>query len=104
MSFFCAVHEPRAILAHAARSVAAATAHWQVQWELKRPDGKFDVDGKLYDKLQLTTIVDGYTAPITSGNFVRPQGSKPEAPLTCRCLADGFSGLIARLMPLRDCC
>ena len=39
-------------------------------FELKRPGGKFDVDGKLYDKLQLTTIVDGYTAPITAGNFV----------------------------------
>ena len=42
----------------------------QIDWELKREGGKFDVDGKLYDTLQLTTIVDGYTAPITSGNFV----------------------------------
>ena len=42
----------------------------QIDWELKREGGKFDVDGKLYDTLQLTTVVDGYTAPITSGNFV----------------------------------
>ena len=42
----------------------------QIAWELKREGGKFDVDGKLYDKLQLTTIVDGYTAPLTAGNFV----------------------------------
>merc|ERR1719238_1705846 len=41
-----------------------------IEWELKREGGKFDVDGKLYDKLQLTTVVDGFTAPITSGNFV----------------------------------
>lgn len=41
-----------------------------IDWELKRPDGKFDVEGKLYDKLQLTTVVDGFTAPITAGNFV----------------------------------
>jgi len=42
----------------------------QVAFELKRPNGKFDVDGKLYDKLELTSIVDGYTAPITAGNFI----------------------------------
>lgn len=41
-----------------------------ISWELKRPGGKFDVEGKLYDKLQLSTVVDGYTAPVTSGNFV----------------------------------
>jgi len=41
-----------------------------IDWELKRKGGKFDVDGQLYDKLKLTTIVDGFTAPITSGNFV----------------------------------
>uniref|UniRef100_A0A7S2D335 peptidylprolyl isomerase n=1 Tax=Haptolina brevifila TaxID=156173 RepID=A0A7S2D335_9EUKA len=41
-----------------------------VDFVLKRPDGKFDVDGKLYDKLEMTTIVDGYTAPLTAGNFV----------------------------------
>lgn len=41
-----------------------------VAWELKRPGGKFDVEGKLYDKLDLVTIVDGYTAPLTAGNFV----------------------------------
>ncbi len=41
-----------------------------VSFELKRPDGKFDVDGTLYDKLQLSMVLDGYTAPITAGNFV----------------------------------
>jgi len=41
-----------------------------IAWELKRDGAKFDVDGKLYDKLELTTIVDGFTAPITAGNFV----------------------------------
>ena len=41
-----------------------------IEWELKRNGAKFDVEGTLYDKLQLTTIVDGFTAPLTSGNFV----------------------------------
>lgn len=42
----------------------------KVDFVLTRPGGKFDVDGKLYDKLEMTTVVDGYTAPITAGNFV----------------------------------
>jgi len=41
-----------------------------IEWEVKRPGGMFNVEGSLYDKLQMTTIVDGYTAPITAGNFV----------------------------------
>lgn len=41
-----------------------------VDFEVKRPGGKFDVDGELYDKLKMTVIVDGYTAPVTAGNFV----------------------------------
>jgi cyclophilin family peptidyl-prolyl cis-trans isomerase len=42
----------------------------KVDFVLKRPGGKFDVDGKLYDKLEMTTVIDGFTAPITAGNFV----------------------------------
>ena len=41
-----------------------------VDLELKRPGAKFDVDGELYEKLALTVTVDGYTAPITAGNFI----------------------------------
>jgi cyclophilin family peptidyl-prolyl cis-trans isomerase len=41
-----------------------------VAFEFKRPGGKFDVDGTLYDKLNLAMVVDGYTAPITAGNFL----------------------------------
>lgn len=53
----------------------AASVPWlkgraTIDWELKRPGGKFDVDGTLYDGLKLTTVVDGYTAPLTAGNFV----------------------------------
>ena len=32
--------------------------------------GQFDVDGKLYSQLKLTSIVDGFNSPITAGNFV----------------------------------
>lgn len=31
---------------------------------------QFDVEGKLYSKLDLKMIIDGYTAPVTAGNFV----------------------------------
>jgi cyclophilin family peptidyl-prolyl cis-trans isomerase len=41
-----------------------------VEFELKRPGGKFDVDGTIYDKISLTMVVDGYTSPITAGNFI----------------------------------
>lgn len=41
-----------------------------VDLTLKRPGGKFDVYGTLYDQIDLTLTVDGYTAPITAGNFV----------------------------------
>jgi cyclophilin family peptidyl-prolyl cis-trans isomerase len=30
----------------------------------------WQVEGELYKELRLTTIVDGFTAPLTSGNFV----------------------------------
>jgi len=41
-----------------------------VDLELKRPGGKFDVDGELYESVKVTTVLDGYTAPLTAGNFV----------------------------------
>jgi len=42
----------------------------EVEFVLKRPGAKFDVEGKLYDELNIRTVVDGYTSPITAGNFV----------------------------------
>ena len=59
----------RALTPHSVH-LSLSLSSLQIDWELKREGGKFDVDGKLYDTLQLTTVVDGYTAPITSGNFV----------------------------------
>ena len=36
-----------------------------------KPDGsQFNVDGKLYDKVNLVMVIDGYNAPLTGGNFV----------------------------------
>ena len=32
--------------------------------------GQFDVEGKLYKQLEVKMVVDGYTSPITAGNFV----------------------------------
>jgi len=34
------------------------------------PSNKFDVDGKIYDQADFTLVVDGFTAPVTGGNFV----------------------------------
>ncbi|KAJ1482222.1 cyclophilin type peptidyl-prolyl cis-trans isomerase/CLD-domain-containing protein [Baffinella frigidus] len=34
------------------------------------PLAKFDVDGTVYDKVVLKMVLDGYTAPITSGRFL----------------------------------
>lgn len=38
---------------------------------LKKPDGsQYNVDGKLYDKVELKMVIDGYNSPITGGNFI----------------------------------
>ncbi|KAJ1433672.1 hypothetical protein B484DRAFT_9900, partial [Ochromonadaceae sp. CCMP2298] len=43
----------------------------QVQMVIKKPGGaQFDIDGKLYDRVNLLMVVDGYNAPITGGSFV----------------------------------
>ena len=42
-----------------------------VQMVIKKSDGsQYAVEGKLYDKVKLKMVVDGYNAPITGGNFV----------------------------------
>eukprot|EP00190_Bangiopsis_sp_CCMP1999_P006986 CAMPEP_0198723458 /NCGR_PEP_ID=MMETSP1475-20131203/957_1 /TAXON_ID= ORGANISM="Unidentified sp., Strain CCMP1999" /NCGR_SAMPLE_ID=MMETSP1475 /ASSEMBLY_ACC=CAM_ASM_001111 /LENGTH=433 /DNA_ID=CAMNT_0044484583 /DNA_START=183 /DNA_END=1484 /DNA_ORIENTATION=+ len=42
-----------------------------VEMRLQKGEGEqFDIDGTLYDIGQMTMVVDGYTAPITAGNFV----------------------------------
>jgi cyclophilin family peptidyl-prolyl cis-trans isomerase len=41
-----------------------------VQWVVSRPGEQFDVQGTLYDKLEMTSVIDGYTAPVTAGNFI----------------------------------
>lgn len=43
----------------------------EVDMVIRRPDNsQYDVDGKLYDKLTLHMVIDGYNAPITGGNIV----------------------------------
>ena len=43
----------------------------EVLMVIVKPDGsQFNVDGKLYDKVDLKMVIDGYNAPITGGNFV----------------------------------
>lgn len=42
-----------------------------VELTLKKPDGsKYDVEGRLFDKIKMQLVVDGFNAPLTSGNFV----------------------------------
>lgn len=44
----------------------------EVEFIIKKadPDAQFDIEGTLYDKAVLKVVVDGYTAPVTGGNFV----------------------------------
>jgi len=44
----------------------------EIQFTIKKadPDAQFDIQGTLYDKAVLKMVVDGYTAPVSSGNFV----------------------------------
>lgn len=38
---------------------------------MEKPKGeKFDVGGVLYDKVRLTMVLDGFTAPVTAGTIV----------------------------------
>lgn len=38
---------------------------------MEKPGGqKFDVGGVLYDKVRLTMVLDGYTAPVTAGTIM----------------------------------
>merc|ERR1719444_267484 len=31
---------------------------------------EFDIEGKLFKEAKMTMVIDGFTAPVTSGNFV----------------------------------
>eukprot|EP01038_Epipyxis_sp_PR26KG_P006442 gene6442-8863_t len=43
----------------------------KVEMVIRRPDNsQYDVDGKLYDNVKVTLVIDGYNAPITGGNFI----------------------------------
>jgi len=44
----------------------------EVEFTIKKadPEAQFDIEGTLYDKAVLKVVVDGYTAPISGGNFV----------------------------------
>jgi peptidylprolyl isomerase len=42
-----------------------------VEFTLKKPNGApFDIEGELFDKARLLMVIDGFTSPITGGNFV----------------------------------
>ena len=44
----------------------------EVEFVIKKadPNAQFDIEGTLYDKAVLKVVIDGYTAPVTGGNFV----------------------------------
>ena len=43
----------------------------EVAVTFKKPDGsQFNVDGKLYDQIDMKLVLDGYNAPLTAGNIV----------------------------------
>eukprot|EP00607_Mallomonas_marina_P005553 CAMPEP_0182427378 /NCGR_PEP_ID=MMETSP1167-20130531/17126_1 /TAXON_ID=2988 /ORGANISM="Mallomonas Sp, Strain CCMP3275" /LENGTH=430 /DNA_ID=CAMNT_0024609571 /DNA_START=74 /DNA_END=1362 /DNA_ORIENTATION=+ len=72
------------------RNMPALQGRAEVDMVIVRPGGeKFDVEGKLYDQVDLKMILDGYNAPITAGNFVDlvKKGFYDNKPVT---RSDGF--------------
>ncbi|KAL7512963.1 hypothetical protein ACHAXN_010068 [Cyclotella atomus] len=42
-----------------------------VEMTIKKPDGEtFNIEGKLFKEAKMKMIIDGYAAPVTSGNFI----------------------------------
>jgi len=42
-----------------------------VEFVLKKPDGKpFDIEGTNFNEAKMKMVIDGFTAPVTGGNFV----------------------------------
>ncbi|CAM9106651.1 unnamed protein product [Ectocarpus fasciculatus] len=61
-----------------------------VEFVMEKPKGeKFDVGGVLYDKVRLTMVLDGFTAPVTAGTIVDlvQRGYYKNMPIT---RSDGF--------------
>ena len=49
----------------------SSTGRAEVAMTFKKADGsQYDVDGKLYDQVDIRMVIDGYNAPLTGGNFV----------------------------------
>lgn len=49
---------------------------------IEKPGGqKFDVRGVLYDKVRLSMVLDGYTAPVTAGTIMDliQRGEEPQS-------------------------
>lgn len=42
-----------------------------VEMKVTKPNGeKFDIEGKLFKEADMKMVIDGYSAPVTSGNFI----------------------------------
>jgi hypothetical protein len=55
------------LLTHLTRFIGRA----EVAMTFKKADGtQYDVDGKLYDQVDIRMVIDGYNAPLTGGNFI----------------------------------
>ena len=51
--------------------LSSSTGRAEVAMTFKKADGsQYDVDGKLYDQVDIRMVIDGYNAPLTGGNFV----------------------------------
>lgn len=47
------------------------TGRAEVAMTFKKADGtQYDVDGKLYDQVDIRMVIDGFNAPLTGGNFI----------------------------------
>jgi hypothetical protein len=52
-------------------SLPRLTGRAEVAMTFKKADGsQYDVDGKLYDQVDIRMVIDGFNAPLTGGNFI----------------------------------
>ena len=69
---------------------------------VKKADGeKFDIEGQLYNEAKMKMIIDGYAAPVTSGNFI---DLVQKGRFKCTCLVACHSFVSLPLLLTYGCC
>lgn len=73
-----------------------------VEMVVKKADGeKFDIEGQLYNEAKMKMIIDGYAAPVTSGNFI---DLVQKGMFKCTCFVACHSFVSVSLLLTYGCC